>query len=44
MFKKIKRVKYIYIIKIRLNKVKIIDASFVYTEPSTKRIKVKLTV
>lgn len=43
MFKKIKRVKK-YIIKFRLNKVKIIDASFVYTEPSTKRIKVKLTV
>ncbi|CAD8182449.1 unnamed protein product [Paramecium octaurelia] len=27
-----------------LNKVKIIDAAFVYTEPSSKRIKVKLTV
>jgi nonsense-mediated mRNA decay protein 3 len=27
-----------------LSKVKIIDASFVYTDPSTKRIKVKLTI
>ncbi|CAK94395.1 unnamed protein product (macronuclear) [Paramecium tetraurelia] len=27
-----------------LNKVKIIDAAFVYTEPSSKRIKVKLTI
>ena len=27
-----------------LNKVKIIDASFVYTDPSTKRIKVRLTI
>ena len=30
--------------KLPLNKIKLIDASFVWTEPHSKRIKVKLTI